>query len=60
MIDGLGSEGHAKAKVLINVNFSAELSGTFNLECHILDLTLSITVIEKSFTTQPITLKSES
>ena len=60
MIDGLGSEGHAKAKVLINVKFSAELSGTFNLECHILDLTLSITVIEKSFTTQPITPKSES
>ena len=40
MIDGLGSEGHAKAKVLINVKFSAELSGTFNLECHILDLNL--------------------
>ena len=41
-----GQKVTQKLDVLNNVNFSAEKSGIINLECHILDLSLSITVIE--------------
>ena len=41
-----GEKATQKLEVLNNVNFSAEISGIINLECHILDLSLSITVIE--------------